>query len=1082
MKILSLRFKNLNSICGEWLIDFTHQAYVSDGIFAITGPTGSGKTTILDAISLALYGKTPRLKKITKEENEIMSRQCGECFSEVLFETEAGQFRVHWAQHRAKKKAEGELQQPKHEISDGHGKTLETKLTEVAKKIEEVTGMDFYQFTRSMLLAQGGFAAFLQAKGDERAPILESITGTEIYSEISKKSFERAKEEKSKLDFLEAEISGIMILSKEDEQKIQEELLEKEQVADSKRADCNNITKKIQHLKDIEKIKAELIAIEAEFQKLMFDKKAFEPQKLVIEKALKAAEIEGIYASCSEKRNAYKKEMEQLEIWIKEIPEKEKNLSVKDESHKKAVENIDKLRIETRSSIELIKKIRELDFTISEKIKSIKNEELELDKIKKLLSTNCEMKTNYEKKELLQKEELIKTEKYLAVNINDSFLVTELAGIKELFKSCFESEKNYKLSLIELEKSGKEIDAETKNIAKAEVLKNTEKKKSDELKKELEQITQSLSKLMEGKLLREYQAEKEYLIREALFLKKIVSLEDERKKLVDGIPCPLCGSIDHPFVTEKIPEIDEVEVKIETLNNFIKEAETLEDIIKNKEKLSTESALKLITLEKEMENLINKKIMLEKRGAEIEENVKTIANNFNKNKNIVYEKLSVFIKSEDEITDFEKISEMLENKVFLWKETEKNKENIQKILSEISGEIKSFDSLIGSLRESLKTVELKVSQINADMENLKKERWNLFCDRNPDQEEKTLSKNMENAETKEKSEREILEKEKTALNGLKVRIAALFESTSTKKTDLANSEKILHSGLLSQGFESENLFLEARLDTLTRDKISQQVKVLEENIIKNSELKKDRAQKLKEKTDENISEESISELETIEVELGALLKSLGEEIGAIKQKIADNQKNTDLFADKKNIILQQKKEWEKWNMLSSLIGSADGKKFRNFAQGLTFDMMISYANKELEKMTDRYLLIRNKSEPLELSVIDSYQAGEIRSTKNLSGGESFIVSLALALGLSKMASKKVRIDSLFLDEGFGTLDEDALEVALEMLAGLQQRGKLIGIISHVSALKERISTQIKVIAHPGGKSVLSGHGVILLTK
>ena len=163
-------------------------------------------------------------------------------------------------------------------------------------------------------------------------------------------------------------------------------------------------------------------------------------------------------------------------------------------------------------------------------------------------------------------------------------------------------------------------------------------------------------------------------------------------------------------------------------------------------------------------------------------------------------------------------------------------------------------------------------------------------------------------------------------------------------------------------------------------------------------------------------------------------------------------------------------------MLHELIGSADGKKYRNFAQGLTFEMMIGHANRQLQKMTDRYLLIRDDAQPLELNVVDNYQAGETRSTKNLSGGESFIVSLALALGLSHMAGKNVRVDSLFLDEGFGTLDEEALDTALETLAGLQQDGKLIGVISHVPALKERISAQIQVNPQSGGRSVISGPG------
>ncbi len=173
-------------------------------------------------------------------------------------------------------------------------------------------------------------------------------------------------------------------------------------------------------------------------------------------------------------------------------------------------------------------------------------------------------------------------------------------------------------------------------------------------------------------------------------------------------------------------------------------------------------------------------------------------------------------------------------------------------------------------------------------------------------------------------------------------------------------------------------------------------------------------------------------------------------------------------------IEAQKRECARWDRLHELIGSADGKKYRNFAQGLTFEIMISHANRQLQKMTDRYLLIRDEAQPLELNVIDNYQGGEVRSTKNLSGGESFIVSLSLALGLSQMASKNVRVDSLFLDEGFGTLDEESLETALETLGSLQQDGKLIGVISHVPALKERIGTQIQITTSTGGRSVISG--------
>nr|WP_198923689.1 AAA family ATPase [Rappaport israeli] len=139
MKILQLRFKNLNSLVGQWQIDLTHPDFVSDGIFAITGPTGAGKTTILDAICLALYGRTPRLNKITKSANEIMSRQTGECFAEVTFQTQSGRYRCYWSQHRARKKADGELQSPKHEIADADsGEIFESKIKGVASRLNRL--------------------------------------------------------------------------------------------------------------------------------------------------------------------------------------------------------------------------------------------------------------------------------------------------------------------------------------------------------------------------------------------------------------------------------------------------------------------------------------------------------------------------------------------------------------------------------------------------------------------------------------------------------------------------------------------------------------------------------------------------------------------------------------------------------------------------------------------------------------------------------------------------------------------------------------------------------------------------------
>jgi len=286
MKILELRFKNLNSLYGEWVIDFTMPEYVFDGIFVITGPTGAGKSTILDAICLALYGRTPRLKSITKTENEIMSRQTGECFAEVSFETQAGAFRCHWSHQKAHRKVDGNLTDSKHEISDlKTGRILESKKRDVAARIERETGMDFDRFTRSMLLAQGGFAAFLAAAADIRAPILEQITGTRIYSEISKAVHTRRSDEKNKLELLEAQIAGIPILSREESAVLNQELIDKQKIEKQQTQKKDELGKAILWLIGMDALKAELSEIEKESNAFLNDLKAFEPDRAKLHKA-----------------------------------------------------------------------------------------------------------------------------------------------------------------------------------------------------------------------------------------------------------------------------------------------------------------------------------------------------------------------------------------------------------------------------------------------------------------------------------------------------------------------------------------------------------------------------------------------------------------------------------------------------------------------------------------------------------------------------------------------------------------------------------------------------------------------------
>ncbi|MDD4836461.1 MAG: AAA family ATPase, partial [Dethiosulfovibrio sp.] len=311
MKILKVRFKNLNSLFGDWEIDLS--SFGCEGIFAITGPTGSGKTTVLDAICLGLYGRTPRLSNVTKSGNEIMSRNTGECSAEVEFETQKGRFRCHWSQHRARKSPEGDLQQPKHEISDcDSGQILESKIKEVADRIEMVTGMDFDRFTRSMLLAQGGFSAFLQASPSERAPILEQITGTKVYSDISVAVHERHRKEKETLERLRAEMAGSTVMDREREKAVEEELGKAKNEELELTSEAKSLNLSLSWLNGLEILKGEIASLNDEIEELQAEKESFRPHRDRLNLALSAASLEAPYLQIEELRGQQRSDEKSL--------------------------------------------------------------------------------------------------------------------------------------------------------------------------------------------------------------------------------------------------------------------------------------------------------------------------------------------------------------------------------------------------------------------------------------------------------------------------------------------------------------------------------------------------------------------------------------------------------------------------------------------------------------------------------------------------------------------------------------------------------------------------------------------------
>ncbi|PJA47901.1 MAG: hypothetical protein CO171_08640 [Syntrophobacterales bacterium CG_4_9_14_3_um_filter_49_8] len=412
----------------------------------------------------------------------------------------------------------------------------------------------------------------------------------------------------------------------------------------------------------------------------------------------------------------------------------------------------------------------------------------------------------------------------------------------------------------------------------------------------------------------------------------------------------------------------------------------------------------------------------------------------------------------------------------IWQAKEAEKTAQEKQSDELKAGIEKHQALLHTLEEDLAARRKEYDGLKGEYESLSGSRRELFGEKNADQEEKRLAAEVDKAGKALEKAREDYGQIEKEISALKEKIASLQVKTEHRAKELAQAEQQWRERIKGAGFTDEADYLSSRLGEEEREWLAEKEQALLKEKTELDARRKDRSEVLAVEREKNLTDQS-DEMLKENIHAGdADLKQLRLDIGGIVKSLSDNERQRKNQEERLKNIEAQKRECERWDNLHQLIGSADGKKFRNFAQGLTFEMMTAHANRRLREMTDRYLLIRDVTQPLELNVIDNYQAGEVRSTKNLSGGESFIVSLALALGLSQMASRNVRVDSLFLDEGFGTLDEDALETALETLARLRQDGKLIGVISHVAALKERINTQIQVTPETGGRSSLSGPG------
>ncbi|NTV92078.1 MAG: AAA family ATPase [Chlorobiaceae bacterium] len=1218
MKILSLRFKNLNSLVGEWFIDFTAPDYIADGIFAITGPTGSGKSTILDAVSLALYGQTPRLEKVNSSTNEIMSRHTGECFAEVVFETGTGRYRCYWYQHRARRHPLGVLQTQKHEIADViTGRVIETKLQDTLLAVIERTGMDFEQFTRSMLLAQGGFAVFLQSPPDERAPVLEQITGTAIYSAISVKVHERNRAEQQQLEAIRVECSGITLLDDDSLKAAKAELqakLDEEAGIINRQSDAEAA---LRWLRQILVMKGELADMEDDFEKLEFSDENFSVDRERMELGRRAAGFESLYQNIRQQQELLERELREKSSSELEL-ERYKTVSAEhSEEFREAEERLRIFKEQEKELSVVVREVRALDIRISGKREQCNELAGEIKVLSEKISASDSIISGIEREILQERTNAEDSEIYLAEHEPDSRLAASLSGIEALVVQYEEAQAEEHEGGVLLKERRKQLENAGTLLLKYQPETIRAREAFDQCRLVLQELSATLASLLPGTdisklriavqameersrnletlsaridaaaereeridtltkalpvsdmeqsraageierlVLLQEKAEQlvEALQREAELYLKIRSLEDERKVLLDGSPCPLCGSVHHPWVDGAAPEtsaegenlrlakasVQDISEKITALRieaaGAVKDREHHEEqitalqILLSEERvvcrdlaiqldvageLSPEEISRLLSdafrangreaerlaeaerlerqqalAESEMQRLhqlYTEAVRAEERA---EYEVKTagveVDMAMDAQRKIMERKAAIRESLKREYDGYGIVPEkarscrdvllLLRSRLERWQLANERRASAYQRIEILEGNLNVQQELLLTRKGEHAEKELLHRAGKSEFEALNELRFVRFGEKNPDEEELRFAEMLNRSEVALDGARRTLEETSTQILKFSTRIAMLAASSTERAREIGEKESLLLQELVDSGFESMESFVLSRLDREELEQLEQREKDLAARRLELETLRGERQNKLKQEEERVLTVSSPEELQEELVILSGRLDIVRSDAAVVKHQLYEHEQASVMLREKTAALVSQQTECSRWALLHELIGSSDGKKYRNFAQGLTFEIMVHHANRQLMNMTDRYLLVRDLQRPLELNVIDNYQAGEIRSTKNLSGGESFLVSLALALGLSQMSSRNVSVDSLFLDEGFGTLDEDALETALQTLSGLHENGKLIGIISHVPVLKERIGTRIEVIPLSGGRSMVSGPGV-----
>ena len=984
MKILTIRLKNLASIEGTFEIDFQAEPLRSAGIFAISGPTGAGKSTILDALCLALYDKTPRFSASVEslymsdigesrvnqaDVKNILRRGTGEGFAEVDFLGASGHcYRSRWSVRRTGSRANGALRSQTIQVTDlTANQELQGTRKELLAQLVTLVGLTYEQFTRTVLLAQNDFATFLKSRESAKAELLEKLTGTEIYSRISSEIYLRSKTADAELNQLKSNATLIELLSEEEITLLR---TEKESLTNLREQGSKALIDLNAQLSVLHTLKLQQEQRDKKVQDMRLDEE--KSKKLREEYTRQSDSLIRFRGQCEAVQPDLSRARE-LDVQIQSLV-----------SQSKQVEEI--LQGAEKAANAQANKLQSVQGALHTSCHSLKNltGEIELPVTEEtglfLESVRNRLKEQEDQLAILQEKNEAR------VNRLNAFGIEAVTDEQARWMQEQTRLQNDRQQMLEWRKAGTE----------AERLKAQQEEmgyKQEQMRKEITLLTTRLS-----------EKEAELKVLQRLFENARIAMGKDvrtlRQNLRENEPCPVCGGTDHPYRNEEQvvhslyqnieQEYQTASAEYQQLNN--RNIALKQDLLHLSE-LSGEITVQLQAFLQEAEQ--------KRPSSEEEQN----PDYFEKQLHTVQGKLNL-------------LAEKMHQYHQLYKEWQQHE-----------GQIRTVRSACEALREGVARCHLLMQQVLAA-----KEQFEL----------------LKTAETTAREQFRVVSEQ---LITLRQERAPLLKGKSVEDAEAAirKKEKQLNDSVEQVRKEGEED--QSRISGM-QGEIRQLNSSIDELMLRKEQIADP------EHLPETIARQQATNQET------------ERRLSTVEARLLQQEQNRKKLKQLEQELTEKQEIANRWGKLNKLIGSADGTKFKVIAQSYTLNLLLMHANKHLSYLSKRYRL-QQVPGTLALQVIDCDMCDEMRTVYSLSGGESFLISLALALGLSSLSSNNLKVESLFIDEGFGSLDADSLRTVMEALEQLQMQGRKIGVISHVQEMSERIAVQVQLHRAANGKSAIT---------